>query len=418
MAFTSIQGTAKRLRIYIGDSDQWRGKPLYSVLLEHLKKEGLAGATVYRGIGGFGAHSHIHTAAILDLSTDLPLVIEVIDTPEKINHAIETVSPMVREGLITIEGVEVIAYIHRFLRPLPADRHVKEIMTKDPVSVREDQPVLSAWEKMLSQNIKALPVIDENKRVVGVITHEDVMERAGLNARLAVAQRLDEASLAAAMEILRRSQQTVKDVMSQPPITIHHDDPVGMAAEWLVKHSITRLPVIDDKGKLVGMVSRLDVLRQVMDIPGKVPKQAAEPGAGRLANEIMQKEVPIVPEETDLAGVIASFLSSGEYRVIVVNSAGNPVGLISDSDVVGRIQPVHRRGILGALRGRTNIPDVSITARELMSPGVETITGETTVVEAIQKMLTIGRKWLVVVDEQGKPIGLVDREIALEALIR
>jgi predicted transcriptional regulator len=166
------------------------------------------------------------------------------------------------------------------------------------------------------------------------------------------------------------------------------------------------------------MVSRLDVLRQVMDIPGKVQKQAVAPGVGRLANEIMEREVPIVQEETDLAGVIASFLSSGEYRVIVVNAEGYPVGLICDSDVVGRIQPVHRRGILGALRGRPNLPNVSITARELMSPGVETILGETTVVEAIQKMLSVGRKWLVVIDDQGKPIGLVDREIALEALIR
>ena len=100
----SIPGQAKRLRIYIGDSDQWRGKPLSAVLLEQLKQEGLAGATVFRGVAGFGAHSRIHTAAILDLSTDLPIVIEVIDTPEKIQHALEVVSPMIREGLITRKG--------------------------------------------------------------------------------------------------------------------------------------------------------------------------------------------------------------------------------------------------------------------------------------------------------------------------
>ena len=93
MPLAPIQGQAKRLRIYIGDSDLWRGKPLSAVLLETLKKEGLAGATVFRGVAGFGAHSRIHTAAILDLSTDLPIVIEVIDTPEKIQHALETVSP-------------------------------------------------------------------------------------------------------------------------------------------------------------------------------------------------------------------------------------------------------------------------------------------------------------------------------------
>lgn len=418
MAFTSIKGSAKRLRIYIGDSDLWRGRPLYVVLLEHLKKEGLAGATVYRGVAGFGAHSRIHTAAILDLSADLPLIIEVIDTPEKIERALETTSPMVREGLITVEGVEVVSYVHRFLRPLPSDRQVQEIMTKDPVMVQQDEPVLSAWEKMLKQNIKALPVVDARRRVVGLVTHEDCMDRAGLNARLAVAQRLDEETLAAEMQILRSSNLTAGDVMSHPPITVQRDDPLGRAAGLLVRYSITRLPVVDEDGRLVGMISRLDVLRQVMDIPEREQKESAGSGVGRLAGEIMSKQIPIVQEETDLAGVIASFISSGEHRVIVVDAAGLPVGMISDSDVVGRIQPAHRKGLLGALRGGKKLPDVSAAARELMSPGVETIAAGTTVVEAVQQMLRAGRKWLVVIDEQGKPAGLIDREIALEALIR
>lgn len=418
MGFTSIQGNAKRLRIYIGDSDQWRGKPLYAVLLEQLKKEGIAGATVYRGIAGYGAHSRIHTIAILDLSTDLPIIIEVIDTPERIDLALEITSPMVREGLITVEGVEVISYTHRFLRPLPADRPVKEVMTRDPVTVQSDQAIHSAWEIMLRQNIKALPVIDESRHVVGLLTHEDFMDRAGINARLAVAQRLDEATLAVEVEALRNSYLKVRDVMSQPPITINDEESVGLAAERLVKHSITRLPVIDGKGKLVGIVSRLDILRQVMEIPAQTQKGESELGIGRVVHEVMEKEVPVVNEEIDLAGVVASFLASGEHRVIVVNGEGLPIGLISDSDVVGRLQPVHHKGILAALRGGKSVPDVSVTARELMSPGVETIAADTTVVDAIQRMLAAGRKWLVVVDDQGKPTGLIDRETALEALIR
>ncbi len=125
MAFNTIQGKAKRLRIYIGDSDQWRGVPLYAALLETLKKKGLAGATVIRGVAGFGAHSRIHTASILSLSTDLPLVIEVIDLEDKIQQAIELISPMVGEGLITLEDIEVLSYLHRYLRPLPAEKRVK-----------------------------------------------------------------------------------------------------------------------------------------------------------------------------------------------------------------------------------------------------------------------------------------------------
>ena len=206
--------------------------------------------------------------------------------------------------------------------------------------------------------------------------------------------------------------------MSRPPITIALDESVGAAAQRLVQHGITRLPVVDESGKLFGMLSRLDILRQVLDIPEKTHPAAAQPGVGRLAGEVMETEVPLVQADTDLAGVIASFLSSGEHRVIVVDAQGCPVGLISDSDVVGRIQPAHRSGILGALRGSQGLPDVSMTAGELMSPGVETVSGDTLVVEAIQKMLAAGRKWLVVLDGEGKPAGLIDREIALASLIR
>ena len=87
---TQSSKNTKRLKIYIGESDLWRGKALYMVLLETLRKTGLAGATITRGIAGFGARSRIHTAAILRLSEDLPLVIEVIDSAEKIEADLST----------------------------------------------------------------------------------------------------------------------------------------------------------------------------------------------------------------------------------------------------------------------------------------------------------------------------------------
>ncbi|HQV70316.1 MAG TPA: DUF190 domain-containing protein [Thermoflexales bacterium] len=108
---------AERLAIYIGESDRWHGKPLYVAILETLKTNHFAGATVTRGVAGFGAHSHIHTAAILRLSEDLPLIIFVVDTPEKIQKAIELVGPMVNEGLMTLEDVRVLRYTHRGAKP-------------------------------------------------------------------------------------------------------------------------------------------------------------------------------------------------------------------------------------------------------------------------------------------------------------
>jgi uncharacterized protein len=105
-----LEGSGKLLRIFIGETDTWHGKPLYEAIVRRLREEGLAGATVLRGIEGFGAHSRLHTARILRLSEDLPLVIEVVDTEDKIQAILPVLDEMVTEGLVTLETVTVIAY--------------------------------------------------------------------------------------------------------------------------------------------------------------------------------------------------------------------------------------------------------------------------------------------------------------------
>jgi PII-like signaling protein len=105
-----LEGEGKLLRIFIGESDRFEGKPLYQAIVERVRTEGLAGATVIRGIEGFGADSRIHTARILRLSEDLPVLIEVVDTAEKIDAIMPALDEMVGEGMVTVERVQVIAY--------------------------------------------------------------------------------------------------------------------------------------------------------------------------------------------------------------------------------------------------------------------------------------------------------------------
>jgi uncharacterized protein len=106
-----IEGTAKRLTIYIGESDRFEHKPLYKSIVEALREKGVAGATVLRGIEGFGKTSRIHTAAILRLSEDLPIVIQVIDKEERIESVLPVIQDMVAKGLVTVEDVEVVTYV-------------------------------------------------------------------------------------------------------------------------------------------------------------------------------------------------------------------------------------------------------------------------------------------------------------------
>lgn len=101
------------LRIFIGESDRWEGVPLYEAIVRKAKAEGLAGATVLRGIMGFGASSRIHTAGILRLSEDLPIVVEIVDTRDRIDPFVSAIDPMIREGMITVEKAHVLRYRHR-----------------------------------------------------------------------------------------------------------------------------------------------------------------------------------------------------------------------------------------------------------------------------------------------------------------
>ena len=100
----------KLLRIFIGESDRWEGRPLYEAIVVAARRNGLAGATVVKGFMGFGAHSRIHTAKLLELSQDLPIVVEIVDAPEKIEAFLPMLDEMVQEGLVTLERAEVILY--------------------------------------------------------------------------------------------------------------------------------------------------------------------------------------------------------------------------------------------------------------------------------------------------------------------
>jgi len=105
-----LAGEGMLLRVFIGESDSWHGKPLYQAIVQRLRAEGLAGATVLRAIEGFGAKSHLHTSRILRLSEDLPLVIEVVDKAENIERVLPMLDEMISDGLVTLEKVNVLMY--------------------------------------------------------------------------------------------------------------------------------------------------------------------------------------------------------------------------------------------------------------------------------------------------------------------
>jgi PII-like signaling protein len=106
----TLDGERVLVRVFVGEGDRWKHQPLHVALLERLRKEGFAGATVFRGVAGFGARSVVHTTHLLRLSEDLPIVIEVVDSEEHVARLLPILDEMVSEGLVTMEKARVLKY--------------------------------------------------------------------------------------------------------------------------------------------------------------------------------------------------------------------------------------------------------------------------------------------------------------------
>ena len=110
---TAIDGPALRLTIFIGESDRWHHRPLYTEIVHRAHHAGLAGASVLRGIEGYGASSRIHTNRLLSLSEDLPIVVVIVDAEERVRAFLPQLDELVTEGLVTLDPVEVVRYVGR-----------------------------------------------------------------------------------------------------------------------------------------------------------------------------------------------------------------------------------------------------------------------------------------------------------------
>jgi CBS domain-containing protein len=419
-----LQGKALRLIIYIGESDQYQGKPLYMALLQLLKGEGAAGATVVRGLAGFGARSRIHTATILALSEDLPLRLEWVDQPELVERLLPQLRQMVDAGLITVETVDVVQYAAG-RRPDPLNQLVRDLMRPEVISVPPSTPVAEIVTLLLQRGYRSLPVVDSQDHLLGLITDGDLLRQVGLIARLDLQADLPLAGWQQQLEALRRRPETAADIMTQPLITLSTDASLHRAATLMVQHDLKRLPVVDASQRLVGWISRVDVLR-TLEYQRPQPAALPEPPTtGATIADLMIADAPTVLPEADLEAILQALEENRRRRVVVIDDQRRVVGIITDGDLLRRSQPQAHPGLLARLRGLASespaapvaLPEASDTAASLMSTPVITVTLATPLVQALSLTLQHRIKRLPVVDEEGRLVGLLGRASLLRGLL-
>jgi CBS domain-containing protein len=427
-----MQSQGKCVTIYINNTDQWHHRPLYLAILELLRREGCAGATVAQGIAGFGGSRRINVAGLVDVVMDVPLVVTWIDRSDRVERVLPQVAEMVTVGLITVEDLQIYQYAANLRTGLPEVR-VEEIMTRVVTTIHPEAPIVEAVEKLIDKDYTALPVVEGENRVVGIISDTDLLERGDMEVSLSLKKAADPRLVETLLARLRQSPRTVAQVMTPEPVTIGPQAYLSEAAHVMSKHKLKRLPVVDSDQRLLGVVGRLDILTALAAgfLPQEAPPRTPHPHLAhpRTVADVMETTAPTVSPTTPLTAVLALLASTRVKRVVVVDADRGVVGVISDSDVIARMDPETHPGLLEQLVSKLPLGAASEAARahlqkargktaaDLMTREVVTVTAETPISRALALSAEKHIKRFPVVDRDGKLLGLVGRTALLSALV-
>src|SRR6266545_4334644 len=222
--------SAQQVWIFVKENDQWQHKPLFLAVLDFLRREGVAGATVFRGIAGFGARGLVHTATLVELASELPVVIIFVDRADRIARLMPQLTAMVQVGMISTTPVNVIRTSHRTPGPFPAHLTVADVMTRDVAQVQPETPVSEIVTLLIDRALRALPVVDANRHVVGIITDGDLLTRGGMDLSVEVQRALPLPERAAEVATLTDSPHRAADLMTPHPVSLPTTTPLALAA--------------------------------------------------------------------------------------------------------------------------------------------------------------------------------------------
>jgi CBS domain-containing protein/nucleotide-binding universal stress UspA family protein len=301
--------------------------------------------------------------------------------------------------------------------------HVADVMTRAVSTVRPETPLAEVVDLLLRRDVKAVPVVDEHGRVVGMITGGDLLRRGDLRLRLGLKQDLETEALREHLQALTRSRLTARDVMTRPVRTVSPETDLATVIALMARHRVKRVPVVDDRKTLVGIVSRADVLRAIAAAPEpETPAAPPPPAVARTVGEAAIRDVPVLPPTAGADEVLQAVLATPLRRVVVADRDGRVLGLVGDRDLLARAGPDTRPWLLRVLRGEPHGGERSaasawgLTAADLTAPRLITVRVDDSLAHAIRLMMQHGVKRLVVVDDHGRFRGLVDRREILRVL--
>ncbi len=412
----------KKIEVFTSEGSRWQGQPLYSAIVQAVHDLKIAARSlVTRGIEGSFESGEMATGRLEVLSYNMPVRVTIVVPSSESERVLGKVAAMVADGIVTVQDLEVIVHRTRGLL-IPPQTRVRDIMTANPQKVTPETSLAEVARLLLSSTFTGLPVVDKDNRPVGVISQGDLIYKAGMPIRIGLLAASDQKEVGAFLEVLGTRQ--AREVMTKPPVAIRQDALVTEAVTLMLRKGVKRLPVVDEAGKLVGILSRVDVFHvSLRECPDWQAFKRQEIAVNlRSVADIMRRDALTVLPETPIEEVIRLIDTSQIQRVSVVDKEGNFLGLISDRDLLAAFSD-RSAGLWNYLvskissgeRGRLWEDLRTKTAGEVMNTNIVTIRDDAPIDEAIRLMLARAIKRLPVVDAAGKYQGMVSREALLRA---
>jgi CBS domain-containing protein len=417
----------KKIEIFASEGSHWQGQPLYSAIVEAVHDLKIAArCLVTRGIEGSYESGEVATGRLEVLSYNLPVQVTIVLPAAEAERVLTLVEGMVTDGIVAVQDVQVRAHRTQGLL-IPAHIRVRDIMTAHPKKVVAETSLAEVARLLLSSTFTGLPVVDQDNRPVGVISQGDLIYKGGLPMRLGLLAESDQQRVGPVLDAL--GPRPAREVMTRPAVMVKQDSLVTEAVALMLAKGVKRLPVVDVDGRLVGMLSRVDVFRtSLRESPDWQAFQEQQITVGNLRSvaDIMQRDTTTVAPETPVEEIIRIIDQNAIHRVAVVDGERHFLGLIADRDLLVAFSE-HQPGIWDYLMSKLPFTERGLqhqqlqeflrakTAGEIMNRDIVTVREDTPINEALRLMLARALKRLPVVDADRRYKGMVSREALLRA---
>jgi CBS domain-containing protein len=413
------------IEIFIDEEARWQGEPLSTAIVRLVHDLKIAArCLVTRGIAGSYENGEIASGGIEVLSYNMPIRLTIVAPAAESEIILTKAEEMVTEGMVTVQEVKVRSHKTRGYL-IPKHTRVRDVMTRSPQSVTAETSLAEVARLLLAATFTALPVVDANHRPVGVISQGDLIYKSGMPMRLGLLATSEPTQVNAILEQLAGKQ--ARDIMTQPVVMIDQDRNVTDAVDLMLAKQVKRVPAVDTAGKLVGVISRLDVFHTILrECPDWQAFQKRDISVDnlRFVADIMRRDSPTVLPETPVEEVMRLIDCNDIQRVAVVNQGKDFLGLISDKDLLVAFSE-HHQGIWDYFASKIPFTErgrrqkelqkylQAKTAGEVMKTDIITVREDAPIQEAIRLMLERSIKRLPILDDQGKFKGMVSRDALL-----